>query len=176
MLHLITGGARSGKSRHAETLALAHAGPVHYLATARVGDAEFAERVAHHRARRPAGWGLTECGTALAAALQAVARPDGLVLVDCLTLWLAGFLREDDGIDAAAFARERGALLVVLAGLPGEAVLVSNEIGLGVVPLGRSTRWFVDELGRLNQDVAALAGRVTLVSCGLPLCLKGGGQ
>lgn len=174
MLHLITGGARSGKSRHAEALALAHAGPVHYLATARVGDAEFAERVELHRARRPADWGLTECGTDLAAALRAVARPDGLVLVDCLTLWLAGFLQEDGGVDMAAFGRERGALLAGLAGLPGDVVLVSNEIGLGVVPLGRSTRWFVDELGRLNQAVAALAERVTLVACGLPLALKGG--
>ncbi|WP_148714071.1 bifunctional adenosylcobinamide kinase/adenosylcobinamide-phosphate guanylyltransferase [Chitinolyticbacter meiyuanensis] len=174
MPHLITGGARSGKSRHAETLALAHAGPVVYVATAALptGDAEFAARIAHHRARRPAHWALVESDAALGACLKAQAGRDTLLLVDCLTLWLARFCAAEC-IDEAGFAHERAALLQALATLPGPALLVTNEIGWGVVPMGSVTRWFVDELGRLNQDVAACCERVTLVACGLPLVLKG---
>ena len=171
MLHLITGGARSGKSRHAEKLALAHVGPVHYLATASVGDAEFAHRVAMHQARRPASWRAVECGVALSDALQDAARPDGLVLIDCLTLWLAHFLAPGA---AERYPQARATLLDALASAAGDVVVVSNEIGLGVVPMGAETRWFVDELGWLNQSVAAIADRVTLVAAGLPLALKGG--
>ncbi|GAA5786882.1 bifunctional adenosylcobinamide kinase/adenosylcobinamide-phosphate guanylyltransferase [Chitiniphilus shinanonensis] len=175
MLHLITGGARSGKSAHAEALALAHPGPVVYLATAALaaGDDEFAVRIAHHRARRPAHWRVVETDEDLAGALAAHAAPDTLLLVDCLTLWLARF---GDGATAreAAFADARAALLATLPCLPGTTLLVTNEIGWGVVPLGAGVRWFVDELGRLNQAVAACSARVTLVACGLPLALKGG--
>lgn len=178
MLHLITGGARSGKSRHAETLALAHAGPVVYLATAArdAADAEFAARIAHHRARRPAAWGCVETGAELACALEAHAAPGTLLLVDCMTMWLMHFL---DGGCGEGFGQRwpeaRARLLATLAGLPGTLLLVTNEIGWGVVPLGRGTRAFVDELGRLNQDLAARADRVSLVACGLPLVLKGEG-
>ncbi|WP_029770849.1 bifunctional adenosylcobinamide kinase/adenosylcobinamide-phosphate guanylyltransferase [Pseudogulbenkiania sp. MAI-1] len=173
MPHLISGPARSGKSRFAEQLALAHPGPVAYVATAAVADAEFAERVALHRARRPAHWALFEADRQLAVALSRAAAADTLLLVDCLGMWLMRFCRDDgDGFDEAAFARERAALLHALSTLPGEIVLVSNEIGWGVVPLGRLSRRFVDELGRLNQDVAVGCERVTLVACGLPLVLK----
>lgn len=169
MLHLITGGARSGKSSHAEQLARAHAGPIHYLATAAVGDAEMAHRVVMHQARRPVHWRVIECGAGLPAALEDAARPDGLVLVDCLTLWLVHFLEQP-----AAFMAVRQTLLDTLAGVPGDVLLVSNEIGCGVVPLGESNRWFVDELGRLNQDVGALADKVTLLVAGQPLAIKAG--
>ncbi|MDN0077516.1 bifunctional adenosylcobinamide kinase/adenosylcobinamide-phosphate guanylyltransferase [Crenobacter sp. SG2303] len=173
MIDLISGGARSGKSRHAESLALAHAGPVGYVATAeRRDDAEFAARIEHHRARRPSSWALYEAGQTLAETLAAAARPDGLLLVDCLGMWLMRFFGEA-GFDEAAFGRERAALLASLPALPGHVVLVSNEIGWGVVAMDAETRRFVDELGRLNQDVAAIARRVTLVACGLPLVLKG---
>ncbi|MBI3144086.1 MAG: bifunctional adenosylcobinamide kinase/adenosylcobinamide-phosphate guanylyltransferase [Pseudogulbenkiania sp.] len=172
MTHLISGGARSGKSRFAEQLALAHPGPVVYIATAAVADAEFAERVALHRARRPAHWTLCEADRHLAATLSRVAAADTLLLVDCLGMWLMRFCGDDDGFDGAAFAQEKHALLNALAALPGEIVLVSNEIGWGVVPLGKLSRRFVDELGRLNQDIAACCERATLVACGLPLVLK----
>jgi len=173
MIELISGGARSGKSCHAETRALAHAGPVGYVATAeRRDDAEFSARIEHHRARRPATWGLCEAGQSLAETLQEAARSDGLLLVDCLGMWLMRFFGPD-GFDTAAFGRERAALLAALPSLPGTVLLVSNEVGWGVVAMDAETRRFVDELGRLNQDVAALADRVTLVACGLPLVLKG---
>ncbi|TJZ68610.1 bifunctional adenosylcobinamide kinase/adenosylcobinamide-phosphate guanylyltransferase [Chitiniphilus eburneus] len=175
MAHLITGGARSGKSTYAEALALAHAGPVRYLATAapHPADAEFAARIAQHRARRPAHWQVLEAGEDLAGALRGSAAPDTLLLVDCLTLWLARF-GDGETMREAEFAVARAALLDALPGLPGDLVLVTNEIGWGVVPMGAGTRWFVDELGRLNQAVAARCMRVTLVACGLPLALKGG--
>ncbi|MCW3480287.1 bifunctional adenosylcobinamide kinase/adenosylcobinamide-phosphate guanylyltransferase [Neisseriaceae bacterium JH1-16] len=173
MIELISGGARSGKSRHAETQALAHTGPVGYVATAeRRDDAEFAARIEHHRARRPAAWALYEAGRTLAETLADEARPDGLLLVDCLGMWLMRFFGAD-GFDTAAFATQRAALLAALPSLPGRVLLVSNEVGWGVVAMDAETRRFVDELGRLNQDVAALADRVTLVACGLPLLLKG---
>ncbi|UXY15970.1 bifunctional adenosylcobinamide kinase/adenosylcobinamide-phosphate guanylyltransferase [Chitiniphilus purpureus] len=172
MPHLITGGARSGKSRYAEQLALAHPGPVVYLATARrTDDAEFTARIAEHQARRPASWHTVEPGETLAQALCRAAAPQRLLLVDCLTLWLARFC-EQETPDAGRYAGERAALLAALPTLPGSTLLVSNEIGWGVVPLGAATRWFVDELGRLNQAVAACCKQVTLVACGLPLPLK----
>lgn len=185
---LIIGGARSGKSRHAEQLASdwAAAAPgrrVTYVATAAAGDAEMAHRIAHHRARRPADWGLVEAPLALADTLRAASRPDTLLLVDCLTLWLSNLifsgqaaaqLEAGAAIDCALLADEQDALLTALAELPGPVVLVSNEVGYGIVPLGALSRLFVDEQGRLNQRVAAVAQRVTLVAAGLPLLLKGG--
>jgi len=172
-LTFIVGGARSGKSAHAERLAVASGRPVTYVATARIGDDEFAARVAHHRARRPAHWQLTEAPLDLAAALDAAAAPGRCVLIDCLTLWLANLLCPPEGaappddwcgyVDAFAAACERAR---------GTVIVVSNEIGLGVVPLGAATREYVDELGRLNQRIAALADRATLIVAGLPVALK----
>ncbi|MFP6559899.1 bifunctional adenosylcobinamide kinase/adenosylcobinamide-phosphate guanylyltransferase [Paraburkholderia sp. B3] len=172
-LTFIVGGARSGKSAYAERLARESGLPVTYIATARVGDSEFAQRVEHHRARRPAQWGLVEAPLDLAGALEAAAAPGQCVLIDCLTLWLANLLCPPDAqaprddwaarIDAFAAACERAR---------GTVLVVSNEIGMGVVPLGAATRLFVDELGRLNQRIAALADRATLVAAGLPLALK----
>ncbi|PXW23591.1 bifunctional adenosylcobinamide kinase/adenosylcobinamide-phosphate guanylyltransferase [Paraburkholderia caballeronis] len=174
-LTFIVGGARSGKSAHAERLAAASGLPVTYVATARVADDEFADRVAHHRARRPAHWALVEAPLDLAGALDAAAAPGRCVLIDCLTLWLANLLCPPDAaapaddwlarLDAFAAACERAR---------GTVLVVSNEIGLGVVPLGAATRQYVDELGRLNQRIAALADRATLIVAGLPVVLKGG--
>ena len=114
---------------------------------------------------------LIEAPASLAQALNAAAAPERLLLVDCLTLWLVGFLTAD-GVDEARWRQERAALLQLLPQLPGKIVLVSNEIGWGVVPMGAATRWFVDELGWLIQAVAARCQRVTLVAAGLPLVLK----
>jgi adenosylcobinamide kinase / adenosylcobinamide-phosphate guanylyltransferase len=172
-LTFIVGGARSGKSAHAERLARESGLPVTYIATARVADDEFAARVAHHRARRPAHWAEVLEPVDLAAALDSAAAPGQCVLIDCLTLWLANLLCPPGSdaplpdwsarLDAFAAACERA---------QGMVLVVSNEIGMGVVPLGAATRLYVDELGRLNQRIAALADRATLVAAGLPLALK----
>ncbi|POZ61284.1 bifunctional adenosylcobinamide kinase/adenosylcobinamide-phosphate guanylyltransferase [Chromobacterium alticapitis] len=173
MPHLITGGARSGKTRHAEELARQHGGPVCYLATAEVRDPEFARRVDRHRAQRPKHWGLAESGRGLAAAVAAHDRAGGMLVVDCLGMWLMRFFGAS-GFDETEFVVERDALLAALGRLKGGALLVTNEVGWGVVAADAETRRFVDELGRLNQLVAARCDRVTLVACGLPLPLKGG--
>jgi adenosylcobinamide kinase/adenosylcobinamide-phosphate guanylyltransferase len=173
MPHLITGGARSGKSRYAEELARQHAGPVCYLATAEVLDPEFARRVERHRAQRPKHWAVAECGRGLAVAIAARDMPGGLLVIDCLGMWLMRFFGAA-GLDENEYVVERDALLAALGRLAGEALLVSNEVGWGVVADDAETRRFVDELGRLNQLVASRCDRVTLVACGLPLALKGG--
>jgi adenosylcobinamide kinase/adenosylcobinamide-phosphate guanylyltransferase len=179
-LHLILGGARSGKSRHAEQLAALTGAPVTYIATARGGDAEMRARIAHHRQRRPAAWVTVEAPMELGSALRASAGPARVVIVDCLTLWLSNLLFDshggnpDEGViePPTAYAQQRAALLDCLPTLPGTIICVSNEIGFGVVPLGALTRFFADEMGRLNQAVAAQAGQVTLMVAGLPLALK----
>lgn len=170
MRNLILGGARSGKSALAEQLALATTREVVYLATAQARDAEMSERIAHHRARRPAQWLCVEEPLALAAALRRQAHADRCVLVDCLTLWLSNVLGDPD---PACFERERADLLETLPQLPGEILLVSNEVGLGIVPMGALARRFVDEAGRLHQALAGCCERVIFVAAGLPLILKG---
>lgn len=170
MRSLILGGARSGKSALAERIAQQSGGEVVYIATARAGDGEMADRIAHHRARRPASWHTIEAPLALAAALREYAHPQRCMLVDCLTLWMSNLLGE---ADEARFTRERDALVDILPGLPGEIVLVSNEVGLGIVPLGEITRRFVDETGRLHQALAQRCERVAFVAAGLPFALKG---
>ncbi|WP_343547578.1 bifunctional adenosylcobinamide kinase/adenosylcobinamide-phosphate guanylyltransferase [Ralstonia sp.] len=180
-LTLVLGGARSGKSHHAEQLALQCAGPVTYVATAGEGDEEMQLRVALHRARRPANWGLVEEPEHLAEALYTHAQHGGCVLVDCMTLWLNNLLFSEHheypetGLvtPPEAWTTEIDALLTALPLLPGEVILVSNEIGLGVVPMGAVTRFYVDELGRLNQRLAALADNVHLLVAGIPMVVKG---
>jgi adenosylcobinamide kinase/adenosylcobinamide-phosphate guanylyltransferase len=184
-LELVIGGARSGKSRYAEARAAEAAAAglrVVYLATAEARDGEMTDRIAHHRVRRPADWALVESPLQLASALSEHAAADRFVLVDCLTLWLSNLLfaghaaiqaEAGQPVDCPLFRNERAALLDALATLPGRTILVSNEVGWGIVPLGATSRLFADEQGRLNQDVAALADRVTLVAAGLPLVLKG---
>jgi adenosylcobinamide kinase/adenosylcobinamide-phosphate guanylyltransferase len=167
---LILGGARSGKSALAERMATNSQREVVYIATAQAGDGEMAVRIAHHRARRPAEWRSIEEPLTLASALREHARVDRCVLVDCLTLWLSNLLGD---ADASRFERERDALLESVSSLPGDIVFVSNEVGLGIVPLGELTRRFVDEAGRLHQALATQCERVVFVAAGLPLALKG---
>ncbi|CEG51105.1 MULTISPECIES: bifunctional adenosylcobinamide kinase/adenosylcobinamide-phosphate guanylyltransferase [Stutzerimonas stutzeri subgroup] len=169
MLELILGGARSGKSRFAERLAAESGLAVTYIATSQPLDGEMVERIAHHRERRPAHWTLVEEPLQLARVLRAQAAAERCLLVDCLTLWLTNLLMLDD---AARLAEERDALLECLDGLPGRILLVSNETGLGVVPLGELTRRYVDEAGWLHQAVAERAQRVTFMVAGLPMTLK----
>ncbi|MDO7897841.1 bifunctional adenosylcobinamide kinase/adenosylcobinamide-phosphate guanylyltransferase [Pseudomonas citrulli] len=170
MLQLILGGARSGKSRLAEKLAADTGLAVTYIATSQPLDGEMNARVAQHRARRPAQWALVEEPLALVRVLRDNAAADRCLLVDCLTLWLTNLLMLDDH---AQLNVEREALLDSLAALPGEIIFVSNETGLGVVPLGELTRRYVDEAGWLHQALAEHCQRVVLTVAGLPLTLKG---
>ncbi|HEY0634297.1 MAG TPA: bifunctional adenosylcobinamide kinase/adenosylcobinamide-phosphate guanylyltransferase [Gammaproteobacteria bacterium] len=170
MRELILGGVRSGKSALAERRALESGLPVTYIATATAGDEEMAVRIAHHRQRRPPSWRIIEEPLQLAAALQAHAAANHCLLVDCLTLWLTNLLLV---ADATRYERERTLLLELLPTLPGQIVLVSNEVGLGIVPLGELSRRFADEAGRLHQHLATCCERVTFVAAGLPLTLKG---
>ncbi|MCD1640028.1 bifunctional adenosylcobinamide kinase/adenosylcobinamide-phosphate guanylyltransferase [Pseudomonas stutzeri] len=169
MLELILGGARSGKSRFAERLAGESGPAVTYIATSQALDGEMTARIAHHRERRPAHWALVEEPLQLARVLCEQAAAGRCLLVDCLTLWLTNLLMLDD---AMRLAEERDALLECLDGLPGRILLVSNETGLGVVPLGELTRRYVDEAGWLHQAVAERAQRVTFMVAGLPMTLK----
>lgn len=170
MLQLILGGARSGKSRLAERLAADSQLPVVYIATSQPVDDELNRRVALHRERRPDHWGLVEEPLALADVLRTHACADRCLLVDCLTLWLTNLLMLDDEERLKA---EREALIQTLPGLPGEVLLVSNETGLGVVPLGELTRRYVDEAGLLHQALAERCDRVVFTVAGLPMILKG---
>lgn len=167
MADLILGGARSGKSALAERRAQASGLAVVYVATGSAGDGEMQQRIAHHRARRPAHWRTVEEPLRLAAVLQAEAAAERCLIVDCLTLWLTNLLL-GPGLEP-----EREALLAALPALPGRVILVSNEVGCGIVPMNELARRFADEQGRLNQAAAAACQRVTLVAAGLPLELKG---
>lgn len=168
MKELILGGARSGKSAFAQQQAIASGGPVLYLATAQAGDAEMQQRIARHRAERPASWGLVEEPLALAAALHTHAAAGRCVLVDCLTLWLSNLLAAGD----ERLTVEVAALLDTLPALPGHILLVSNEVGQGIVPANPLARRFRDEAGWLHQAIAERCDRVAFIIAGLPLILK----
>lgn len=167
MIELVIGGARSGKSRHAEARAREANLPVIYVATGEARDEEMAARIAHHRDSRPTHWRTVEEPLALADALRREAAQGHCLLIDCLTLWLTNVLlaERDDEIDK---------FLSTLPTLPGHVILVSNEVGWSIVPENALARRFRDEQGRLNQRVAAVTDRVTLVAAGLPLVLKAG--
>lgn len=166
-LTLVLGGARSGKSRYAETLIEATPQGALYLATAQALDDEMAERIRRHRARRGGRWTTIEEPLELSARLQTETRPCQPILVDCLTLWLSNLLLAERDIEA-----EVQTLLAALPGLAGPVVLVANEVGLGIVPDTALARTFRDHAGRLNQRVAAHADRVVFLAAGLPLLLK----
>lgn len=181
MIELILGGARSGKSALAEKIAHESRLNVVYVATAQAGDGEMATRIAHHQSRRPAKWALVEEPLYLAAVLREQAAPGKCLLVDCLTLWLSNLIFQGaawqqieagEAVTCPLFLRELQGLLDILPKLPGQIILVSNEVGLGIVPMGAINRFYADENGRLNQAIARLADQVTFVAAGLPLILK----
>ncbi len=166
-LSLVLGGARSGKSSFAERLAATHRGPRTYLATAEAGDAEMADRIARHRADRAGkGWHTVEAPRDLAGALRVA--PHGLVLIDCLTLWLSNQL-----LAGATPDDETEGLLAALAARSAPVIAVSNEVGWSIVPDNALARAFRDAQGRLNRRVAAEAGLAVAVMAGLPVVLKG---
>jgi len=164
---LVLGGARSGKSSYAEALLSAYDGARTYIATAEAQDAEMAARIAKHRARRGSGWHTVEQPLNLVVALEAHCRPAGAVMVDCLTLWLSNLM-----VASRDIAAETAELTEALVRLPGCAVLVSNEVGLGIVPDNEMAREFRDHAGRLNQAVAEVVDEAVFVAAGLPLRLK----
>lgn len=178
---IVLGGARSGKSSYAEKLAIESGKEVVYIATARAGDGEMAKRIEQHRSNRPAHWTTVEEPILIAAALEKWCAPGRLVLVDCLTLWLTNLIFSVDQdcpevgvIDLPAlFYEQNDALIAALHDANGDVVLVSNEVGLGIVPYGALSRCFADEAGRMNQAVAAACDRALFVVAGMPLTLKG---
>ena len=164
---LILGGARSGKSSYAESLARDFNGPRVYIATAEAGDSEMAERIAAHRKRRGHGWRTVEEATDLPAALADAAGTGTFILVDCLTLWISNLLLAEEDCDAAL-----DALIDTLGKSDGQITIVSNEVGLGIVPDNALARRFRDIAGLANQRVAAACDEVILVTAGLPQKLK----
>ena len=167
-LTLVLGGARSGKSRYAEGLIKAHPGPWTYIATAEGFDDEMRARIAKHKADRGEGWRTVEAPMALPMTIareQAAGHP---ILVDCLTLWLSNLMLAERPVEPAM-----AALVAMLRNVRVPLVLVSNEVGLGIVPDNALARAFRDHQGRLNQDVAALADRAVFMAAGLPMVLKG---
>jgi len=167
-LVLALGGQRSGKSAWAESRVLATGLAPVYIATAEAWDEEMRARIAHHRARRGDAWTLIEAPLELARAIGDASVPDRAVLVDCLTLWLTNLMVAERDL-----ARAAGELEAALAGRRGPVVLVSNEVGAGVVPMNAMARRFVDEAGRLHQRLARGATEVVLVTAGLVQTLKG---
>ncbi|WP_341895989.1 bifunctional adenosylcobinamide kinase/adenosylcobinamide-phosphate guanylyltransferase [Ferrovibrio terrae] len=164
---LILGGARSGKSRLAEQLAERRNGRLVYIATAEAWDDEMKTRIAEHKARRSDRWHSLEAPIAVAEVLQALPSETGAVLVDCLTLWLSNLMHA--GRDLGA---ETAGLLTALHSVKFPVLLVSNEVGLGIVPDNKLARDFRDAQGRLNQAVAAAADHAIFMAAGLPLVLK----
>jgi len=164
---LVTGGARSGKSRFAEKLAVNSGLQKVYVATGAAHDSEMEKRIALHRDRRGDAWQTAEEPLDLEPVLRRECRPDRVVLVDCLTLWLSNLMHA--GRDIAA---ESARLCAAVSGLPGALVFVTNEVGMGIVPENRLARSFRDAQGRLNQDMAEACGKVVLVAAGQPVLLK----
>jgi adenosylcobinamide kinase/adenosylcobinamide-phosphate guanylyltransferase len=164
---LLLGGARSGKSRLAEQLAEKRNGRLVYIATAEAWDDEMKARIAEHRSRRDDRWHSIEAPVAVAEVLRALPADTGAVLVDCLTLWLSNLMHA--GRDVGA---ETTGLLTAVNAVSFPVLLVSNEVGLGIVPDNKLARDFRDAQGRLNQAMAAAADHAIFMAAGLPLILK----
>src|SRR5690606_19203646 len=173
MIKLIIGGARSGKSRYAEQLATASKKSVLYIATATAIDDEMRARIAHHQQQRPASWKLIESQLDLVNVLIEESSKHQTILVDCLTLWLNNQLFHFPNQD---FSNLYDSLISCVRASTADIIFVANEVGLGIIPLGEINRRFVDEAGRLNQQLAAAADEVFFIAAGLPLPLKTQGK
>ena len=170
MLQLILGGARSGKSRLAEQIAQKSQKTVIYIATAQANDAEMQQRIQHHQQQRPTEWQLIEEQLYLAECLEKNDVAEQIILVDCLTLWMSNLLMHSNPDLQMDQCRK---LLAILPQLKSDIIIVSNETGLGVVPMGEITRKFVDESGRLHQQLGQIAEKVVFCVAGFPMILKG---
>ena len=182
-IHLIIGGARSGKSRLAEQVAKNSNDNIIYIATASPGDNEMAERILHHKEQRPANWRVIESELQLGKVIHNINMledsTDTCILVDCLTLWLTNCLCRTTGNESTAITENLGYWLQekidfidAIKQFKGRIILVSNEVGHGIVPMGQLSREFVDQSGWLHQEVAELATQVDFVMAGLPLTMK----
>jgi adenosylcobinamide kinase/adenosylcobinamide-phosphate guanylyltransferase len=173
MIELVLGGARSGKSRYAEQEAAKSGLPVIYIATAEARDTEMQARISVHQQSRPQQWKTVEEPIKLARIIEKYNEAGVCLLVDCLTLWLTNILFDQDGhVKQPIFERETQALYQALSTFSGQLIFVTNEVGLGIVPMDKMTRRFVDEAGYLHQRIAALSDKVVLVTAGLPQKLK----
>jgi len=173
MKHLILGGARSGKSHYAEQLAQASNKQVIYIATGAAGDDEMLARISRHQAERPRYWETIEEPILISDVLEQYASSNNYLIVDCLTLWLSNILFNAQGdYQEDIFLQQKQALLEIVPDLHTDIAFVSNEVGSGVVPVDAMTRRFVDEAGKLHQQLAKICTHVTLVTAGLPQTLK----
>jgi adenosylcobinamide kinase/adenosylcobinamide-phosphate guanylyltransferase len=171
MKELILGGARSGKSHYAEVRAKESKFDVIYIATAQALDYEMEQRIQHHQQQRPDDWQLVEEPLNLISVLNQHASETSCILVDCLTLWLSNQLCSEQHKDKVE--RNIEELVVAIAQLPGKIIFVSNEVSMGIVPMGEINRQFVDNAGRLHQRLAAVCDKVTLMVAGIPSHIKG---
>lgn len=171
MKELILGGARSGKSHYAEIRAVESNRDVIYVATAQALDDEMQQRIAHHQQQRPAHWQLIEEPINLVTVLKDNASDKTCILVDCLTLWLSNQLCSEKY--KTQFQKNIDDLINILPVLPGNIIFVSNEVSMGIIPMGEVNRQFVDEAGRLHQRLAAICDKVTLMVAGIPSHIKG---
>jgi len=173
MIELVLGGARSGKSRYAEQQAIDSVQQVVYIATAEAGDSEMLERINIHRQQRPQHWHTVEETIHLAEVIKKNNQQNTYLLVDCLTLWLSNILFDKKGnLQLPIFEKQSNELFDTLSSFSGNIILVSNEVGSGLIAMDKMTRRFVDEAGRLHQRLATLSDRVVLVTAGLPQVLK----
>jgi len=167
--YLVLGGVRSGKSNYAEKLAQDSKREVTYIATAKILDEEIQKRVDHHQENRPPEWQTIEEPIALAKTLKDNANKDRVLLVDCLTMWITNLLSHDD---QTLLDNEVEALLDCVSELPGQIIFVSNEVGMGIIPIGELTRRYVDEAGRLHQQLAQQFHHVVFMVAGIPSIIK----
>ena len=169
MMHLVIGGARSGKSRFAEKLASDFNFPVTYIATATVGDDEMRERIDIHQASRPQNWRLIEEPFYLSQVIENNDAQEQVLIIECMTLWLSNWLCTNDKEN---WQSEKQAFIDALLKSKAQIIIVSNEVGSGIVPLGELSRDFVDQAGWLNQALAQISKRTTLVVAGCPISLN----
>jgi len=173
MIEFILGGARSGKSRFAEQQATASNKEVYYIATAAAGDGEMSQRIKQHQQQRPSHWSTVEEQINLAATLKQHDHSNRIFLVDCLTLWLSNILFADSTqANEPRFKYEKQQLIETLPRLQADVILVSNEVGQSITPINAMARRFIDEAGRLHQDISPLSQRVSFVTAGLVQQLK----
>ncbi|MDO6777214.1 bifunctional adenosylcobinamide kinase/adenosylcobinamide-phosphate guanylyltransferase [Shewanella sp. 10N.286.52.C2] len=176
MKQLIIGGARSGKSKMAQNYASQWQsntqGEVIVIVTAQNKDGAMAKRIAHHQANRPPHWQTVESHLALASTLQRHSQADNLIMVDCLTLWLSNVLLHDAEQSTNQYPVMKRQLIDTIKALSGEIVLIGNEVGQGVVPMGALCREFVDQSGWLHQSIAECVDKVTVSIAGLPMVIK----
>jgi adenosylcobinamide kinase/adenosylcobinamide-phosphate guanylyltransferase len=175
MINLILGGARSGKSCFAEKLAARYldkndlSNNIIYIATATAGDEEMRQRIQDHQASRPKSWQLIEEPFYLSSVLEQHQKTSNIIIIECLTLWLSNWLCTNDDEN---WQEEKQAFMEIITDMSANLIIVSNEVGSGIVPIGNLSREFVDEAGWLNQALSQLANNVTLVVAGCPLQLK----